>query len=171
MIGGIFFQLAAIKILNIGSNMTDAVFHCFVQIACSYRQFFSFNLMFWEEKYQVALNTLNPIEFFLKWSLELLGPPGSSWPPEPPEPTGRRGRVKNWISDKCVQWLPRTQARVVCSSVVRRWLIWRTSSQSSKLRKAPSYAKLQATLLGNYVLLTELLTGVKCRATSVAKKG
>ena len=31
-------------------------------------------------------------------------------------------------------------------------------------------AKLQATLVRNYDLLTDLLTGVKCRATSVAKK-
>ena len=31
-------------------------------------------------------------------------------------------------------------------------------------------AKLQATLVQNYDLPTESLTGVKCRATSVAKK-
>ena len=31
-------------------------------------------------------------------------------------------------------------------------------------------ASLEATLVRNYDLLTYLLTGVKCRATSVAKK-
>ena len=65
-------------------------------------------------------------------------------------------------------------------------IVWsKTSSRASKLHKfealpgdplttatcvAKQARKLQATLVRNYDLLTGLLTGVRCRATSVAKK-
>ena len=44
------------------------------------------------------------------------------------------------------------------------WMCFRSIPRFNKL------ASLEATLVRNYDPLTDLLTGVKCRATSVAKK-